>query len=211
MGSDEKTFASADLTNGQTNALVKILGGADVVLGILAGTVEVITKPVEKVVEVVTNVLEHAGEILLASVPSFNPQKYFKTRKGRLYVWDDFVRRILAVAEPTGVPELQLDYYALKQNAYDSEMGLTDDDIFEASEFCAYLAQMIDKQSRGQEGTLLTNGHANIFRVRGADGEVFTVYVSRHSDHRLWRVYAYRLDDFPWPAGRRVFRKTAVA
>jgi len=171
---------------------------------------KVVIEQVEKTAEVVTNVLEHAGRVLLVSVASFNPQEYSKTRGG-LYIWDEFTQRILAVAKPTDVPELQLDYYTLTEHAYDSEMGLTEDDIFEVSEFCAYLAQMIDQQSNGKEGTLLTNGRTNIFQVRGVNGGVFAVNVCWNYLIRKWHVRADRLGGAHSGAGCRVFRKTVVA
>ena len=55
-------FASADLTAGQLNALVKKVGGKDAVLGILRGTVELVTK--------VTSFITHTFTILVDETKS---------------------------------------------------------------------------------------------------------------------------------------------
>ncbi len=53
----EKLFASADLEAGQLNALVKIIGGSDVVRQVLANKLQIILNPVSPATIMVTCVV----------------------------------------------------------------------------------------------------------------------------------------------------------
>lgn len=63
--------------------------------------------------------------------------------------------------------------------------------------------QMMEKQGRGQEGDLLTNGCANIFYIEGTDWAAYCFWLSGDD---CWRVYATPVAlPHTWDAGRRVF------
>ena len=154
------------------------------------------------------------GKVDLPARPDhFDPQAFFKTGRG-LYVWDDFVNRILSVARPTEtLPQTTFESWSLLKNATDAQIRseLPADHIFEdASTFCAYLASMIG-QPGGAEGSLLNNGYANIFYVRGVAVEVFAVDVRWFAGARGWGVSAVSLGGRQWGAGGRAFSRTAAA
>ena len=63
---------------------------------------------------------------------------------------------------------------------------------------------LMEKQGRGQDGDLLTNGYANIFYIRDVDGVLRAVCV--YWGGRGWRVNACPTDNpHGWSAGPRVF------
>lgn len=86
----------------------------------------------------------------------------------------------------------------------------SDADLLEANGLVdlSSLAALLKKQPKGEEGSLLINGYANLFYVQSA-GEVVVVGVCWRSDRRQWLVCAYRLDGYRWSAGYRVFSATA--
>lgn len=152
-------------------------------------------------------ILRAAGQIRLpVRIEPFDPREFFRTREG-LLVSDSFWDLILLVAKLTSsIPETILTLFDLVRVASDAEIcaELPERHIFEASTFCSYLAGIIFPQLNGKPGNLLTNGYTNIFYVRGANGEVFVVYVRWYSDYREWRVRACRLVN-RWNDGNRVF------
>jgi hypothetical protein len=107
--------------------------------------------------------------VQLGAVASHNPQKFFKTRKG-LWVSDEFRSRILSKAKPVeNLDALTLVSRELTKNAYDREISpeLGENYIFDESEVCARIEQMISKQAGGTTGDLLNNGYANLFNIAG--------------------------------------------
>ena len=74
---------------------------------------------------------------------------------------------------------------------------------------------LMKAQPRGpasDEGSLLTNGYANIFYVRDAEGELRAVSVNWHAGYRGWRVSAYSVArQGRWLAGLHVFSRPAKA
>ena len=146
----------------------------------------------------------------------FDPEKFFRIRKG-LHVWDDFNRILSSAASSVeSTLEARLAMFDLGKALNDAEIQteLPDNYVFEdAGIFCAYLAGMIDRQENGEEREdgLLVNGYANIFYVRGKNGEVFAVVVSWFSDDRGWFVAARPLVGARWGAGYRVFSSPATA
>ena len=145
-----------------------------------------------------------SDSIQLDAVASHNPQDFFKTRKG-LWISDEFKSRILTKAKPVeNLDPLTLVSRELTKNTYDKEITpeLGENYIFDESEVCARIASMIDKQPGGIAGDLLNNGYANLFYVAG-----YVVRVYWNGGDRRWDVYAWRLDDAYWGAGRRAFSR----
>jgi len=143
----------------------------------------------------------------------FNPHMFFITRQG-LYVWDDFVEKILSVASPTEpVSETKLAVFNLPHDMTDAEIHteLAEGYVFEdASKFCFMLAGMIKKQWNAEKGALLTNGCANIFYVRGLNDEVFAVGIRWLLNSREWCVFAALPSNNQQFIGGRAFSATTA-
>lgn len=72
----------------------------------------------------------------------------------------------------------------------------------------AYLFDLLKKQSKGEDGVLLTNGYANIFYVRSTDGNLWAVRADWDSHNRYWDVEAASVEDpCRWRGGRQVFSR----
>lgn len=198
-------WMTADWTVGQLNALVKKIGDGNA-RGILDGTVEF------TVTALMREFLHPAGVTTLpAATEIFDPVAHFQTREG-LHIWGWFKDRILKyVHEVDGSPETTLSAFDLTKPANDVEIRkeLPEDHVFgDPSEFCAILAQMIDRQPNGEEGDLLSNGYWNIFYVQ-ATGVVFAVGVRWLGGHREWCVRADPLNNVRWSGRLRFLSATA--
>ena len=138
----------------------------------------------------------------------FNLKDFFKTRRD-LNVGYDFTDRILSVTkEVESLPAIAIYYCDLTELATDDQIKseLSSDHVFQdTSAFCVYLADMIEKQAKGEKGDLINTGFANIFYVVGKNGAVFAVRVHWRSGCRRWDVDADQLGGLQWIAGVRVF------
>lgn len=143
------------------------------------------------------------SNIELPAVAGHDPHTFFQTRKG-LYVWDGFRSRVLSLAKPvSGLGPLSLSSYDLTENLYDRDIKaeLPANHVFtDASVLCARIAQLISKQPNGEKGDLLNNGYANLFYLPDCVVDVYWGSVRQG-----WYVYAWKLDDRHWYAGRRAF------
>lgn len=131
---------------------------------------------------------------------NFDPKKFFVNRKG-LYIWSGFTERIVSKAEPTKKGfKFSIDSFDLVKNATDKkiESALAENHLWDESDVAVIVAELIEKQPKGQEGTLLNNGYANLFYT-GA----FVVRVGW--DGGAWRVYAWGRGGREWVAEVRVF------
>jgi len=72
----------------------------------------------------------------------------------------------------------------------------------------AHFFELLKKQSKGEDGVLLTNGHANIAYIKGSDGNFWTVRAYWDSSSRYWVVEAYSVE-YPgrWHDGRQVLSR----
>lgn len=145
------------------------------------------------------------GNIQLGAVASSDPQAFFKTRAG-LWVSDEFERWILPKAKPANLSAVSFSSYKLKQGAHDREIipGLPATYVFDESELCARIEQMIAKQPNGASGDLLTSGYENMFY---AADRVVLVYWSVGDWSSSWYIVAWSLGDHYWGAGCRVFSR----
>jgi len=174
------------LNLGQIEALVNKLGGMDAVMSILRGD---------------------------AVGGNFDHHKFFQNRKG-LWISEEFVERILSVTKKTERIQLpkHVSGFTLPKNMSDAEIRreLGDNHVFSATEGCVAIDEMIYRQPNGENGDLVNDGKANIFYVRGEGREVFTVGVRWDAGAREWIVFAYRLVDYRWSAGRRAFSRNSI-
>lgn len=95
-------------------------------------------------------------KVIITSDTEFDPKEYFKDREG-LYVSSNFDERILSKAEKFDTEQkFSIAYFKLTKNADDAtiEAQLPEQHIFTESEVCAIIANLIDKQSKGEEGIL---------------------------------------------------------
>lgn len=148
------------------------------------------------------SVLVPVNTIELGIVETHDPDSFYRERSG-LWVSDEFRRLVVTKAKRLeNLDPAALRSYDLAKNAYDREITpeLGENYIFDESELCARIAQMISKQPNGEAGDLLVNGYANLFYVAGC-----VVNVLWDADYRKWNVYAWGLDDDTWVAGDRAF------
>ncbi len=129
----------------------------------------------------------------------------------RLYFWDNFKNWVLSEI-PDMIPTFQgtLSKYKLTKNMYDKEIleELGNPTPFTIGEFAGIMKDLISKQPNGKDGDLLTNGYANIFYVKLADGRVVAVNLRWHSVNREWNCSADDLDVGQWDEGYCVFSRS---
>ena len=126
----------------------------------------------------------------------------------RLHFQSNF-RDLILRAIPDEVPsfEEKLVKMQLTRPMFDSEIldELGNLVPFTVSEFAAVIRGLLEKQSKGESGTLLANGCANIFYVKLVDGRIVAVGADWLSVARDWSLGAYILDYSRWLEGRCVF------
>lgn len=187
-------FLIKDETPGRLNALVKEIGGLEVMDGILKGTLRF------KIIE--QSFLTPVAEITIPAIR--NPRKALQPRKG-LWVSDNFKKFVLphigTLEEKT--PEITLSMSELAKPANDAEiMGATGEPM-DATVFGYALDHLISQQPNGKKGFLPTDGRWIIIHVR-AGGAVFAVRVRWSDVSRGWGVRAGRLRDARWRGGHLV-------
>jgi hypothetical protein len=141
-------------------------------------------------------------------IVSFDPATFYQSGKG-LHVWEGFRDRILPVARMIEkAPAITIGSCDFLIGASDADIrgSLPKNYLFEdASLYSAHLAGMIERQANGEDGYLLTEGHANVFYVSGVGGNEFPVCVRWDSGKIEWDINALPLGFTHWPVGGRVF------
>ncbi len=140
-------------------------------------------------------------KIKIVITTKHEPKKFFNEPPTGVYVWSGFKENILPKAKTTKEKSVfNIVPFQLKKSAIDAEIEneLGKNHLFSETDVCAIIASLIEKQSKGQKGTLLNTGYANLFytksRVVGVDW-----------DGDAWLVGAWGRGATAWPAGRRVF------
>lgn len=87
-----------------------------------------------------------------------------------------------------GVPEAKLAVSRLERASWDAPILAELGDKAESP--LSYLFDLLTKQSKGEDGVLLTNGYVNILYVRDTDGNLWAVYANWNSDTPDWNVEA---------------------
>lgn len=148
-------------------------------------------------------VLKSTEEVIYLKTGSVRqPIEYFKDREG-LWVGSQFQAEVSGKAEATlEGAEFKIDSWDLVRYANDEtiEGSLHKKHLFSESAVCAIIAELIEKQPKGEEGHLLNNGYANLFYTKS-----FVVYVGWGRGAGKWIVGAWSRDDDVWDAGGRVF------
>lgn len=188
-------FASAPFTVGQLNALVKIVG-PDNIPGILDGTLKFAVKQ--------PDLLKRIATVAASSAQRFVAAEHLQEANVG-WTGENFKALFLNKVEEN-VPEAKLVVSQLERASLDAPILAELGDKAEVK--LSYLFSLLQKQSKGEDGILLTNGYANIFYIRGTDGELWAVYAYWLSCGRYWRVEARSVEDpIRWSGGSQVFSR----
>ncbi len=190
-------FVSKNLTAGQLNALVKIIGGEGTVRDLLDGTVKLVIKAAKLLKRVTTTSVSGAKEFVAKDV--FKPNNL-----GRIKFWlgNNFQTQLLGKIEKN-VPDAKLAISVLAKSS--KNMPIMAELGDQAETALAYLYELISRQPRGEVGPLLTDGRANIFYIRDANSQFWVVYTSWFSTRREWCLDARFVEyPYPWYGGRQV-------
>ncbi|MFA6416500.1 MAG: hypothetical protein WCW56_03395 [Candidatus Paceibacterota bacterium] len=111
------------------------------------------------------------------------------------------------VEDPIG--EQTLRYAKLRKSSVDAPIIAELGGEAKAETTLSEVHDLMAKQAKGEKGTLLNNGDANIFYVRDKNGVLRAVGVSWSVDGCF--VYAYSVEHpHAWHAGLRVFSRNSV-
>lgn len=140
-----------------------------------------------------------------ATVPArtkpFNAAAFYQTGTG-LHIFDTFRERFnLGLAQLA--PSQPYVASLLKANAYDKDIRkeLPETHLSTLED----IAALIVAQPGGKLGLLLHGGHANIFYVKGCNGEVLAVNVNSYTDRYRWCVISWRQgENGKWNVGDQI-------
>ncbi|MDP3734863.1 MAG: hypothetical protein Q8R39_00325 [bacterium] len=181
----------AEINARVTQALPKALADHDpkAVLAALEGRGEVLTRHLHEAFRSLLvdsiperpKVLGPATEVSVGPlVEAFDPRIFFQTREG-LNVWGDLKRmlRSATIEQPTDA--MVLKRRALLRSAYDSEIKAELPMDYEVPPWV--IAELIEAQREGQDGSLPTDGSVAIFYTPG-----YSMRVYWHRASRQWMV-----------------------
>lgn len=198
----------SDLTRGQTAAICNKLGGMPGVKRLLADELIVTEKSRATSTEPRTMKVLRPIDPPAATEAFKADETFFAKKPGVkiLYLGDNFrswfagtVEENPSVASPSG--------FNLTQSARDDE--ILEDRGGEASAAVALsqIWRLMQRQSSGEAGILLTNGYWNVFYCYDKGGVLRTVGVRWNGDG--WLVYADALGHNQWNDGRRIFSRNS--
>jgi hypothetical protein len=206
-----KIATANGLTRGQVSAiLIKIaqqLGMEDIKDAaemFLRGTAEIVVKKILDMIGIVKT---------SATSERFVAKDMFKLKKDRgicSYLDDNFESWFLAGEGKVenAIPEGELRYGKLTKVSVDDPIIEELGGETKAETALTEMFDLMSKQPKGEEGTLLTNGYANIFYVRDLSGVLRAVFVLWNDDG--WHVDAYSVEGLhAWSDGRRVFSRNS--
>lgn len=179
-----------DATLGQVEAVWNKLGGVEGVARFLAARVKIV--PME--------LLKHVSAVEVLGAAKFVAANHFKvgTASGVKIGWlsNEFKEFFLGKTEES-VDPATLTIHRLIDASLDAPIMAELGPRTETS--LAELFALFQKQGNGENGLLLTNGCANIFYIRGTDGNLWAVGAFWHCDS--WYLDA-RSVEFPceWTA-----------
>ena len=192
-------------------AIVNKLGGEDCAEALLRGELEV--RPVEPKPALAPKPrLELVYTIEVAGIVKFVAADHFKKDTSKKvavaigWLGDDFKSHFLGKIEEN-VPETILQVHCLTRDSLDKDIRAELTPETEETTL-TYLWDLLSKQPRGQKGTLLTDGRANVFYIRDAKGDLWAVSADRDSDYGYWGVDASSVA-IPdrWREGDQVFSR----
>jgi hypothetical protein len=133
-----------------------------------------------------TGLLKRIVTVTVSGVKKFVAVDHIKAANVS-YMGNDFKNFFLAKVEEN-VPEAKLVVSRLEGDALDAPIltALGDKAVVKL----AHLFGLLNKQSKGEDGVLLTNGDMNIFYVCGPDHNLWTVFVCWHRHVTGWYILA---------------------
>jgi len=190
-----------DMTLGKIEALINIIGGKKVVDSLLNGTSKFTVEATG-----------HLGSLKKYMVSGYKccPLNFFINGEG-LTVSDDFQEFILATAKEGAVrtKNANVHYADLIENARDVVIRgeLPEEHVFDdVDNFLGLLSRMVYDQWGGKEGVLVKKDfYANMFYVKGIQGDVYNVLVSWISDTKKWECEVIFNVDYTWLPRFRIF------
>ena len=121
------------------------------------------------------------------------------------WMGDNFNRVFLNFVEEN-VPDATLAVSRLERNSPDASILTELGD--KAKTKLAHLFQLMEKQSKGEEGVLFVNGYVNIVYVEDDNGTVWAVGAYWNPDHGYWLVSALSVEvPYVWDAGDQVLSR----
>ncbi|MDO8303215.1 MAG: hypothetical protein Q7T18_08235 [Sedimentisphaerales bacterium] len=191
-----------NVTAGQTEAAINILGGWESFQKVLSG--EILVTLTAKV----KSILSLLGSVTFAATKKFVARDNFRIGKAGIgWMGENFKNRFLGKTEEPA-PEATLRYHKLNESSLDGPILAELGDKTETT--LANLFSLLSLQTKGQSGILLTNGYANIFYVRDAAGELRAVGADWRSGHGGWHVRAFTVTGpHGWRAGNQVFSRNS--
>lgn len=194
------------VTLGQVEAVLNKLGGANGMHRFLSGELKVISADSSSKQVVRTRrpklLIKDGYYVAVTLIERHNPGLFYRDRAG-LYVYPNFLGKIVSTAVPTeaGKKFKKVSRFRLAADATGKQLRSGHPNmVWNATDFCAWLAPKLTNQSNGEEGELLNNDCSNLFLVEGVSGEVVLVGVRWFSIYREWYVDAWRLA-YVWSAG----------
>ena len=185
-----------ELTLGQVEALVNKLGGKDRVLEFLRGGVQIVVKQ--------PGLLCRATTVKVPGIAKFVVKDHL-TAVNVGWIdknFDQFFRN----KQEEDVDDITLVVSRLEKDSLDTSILAELGDRAETS--LAHLFALLEKQSKGEQGILLTNGYANIFYIRGTDGNLWAVSANWNSYDGYWDVEASSVErPCWWNVGGQVFSR----
>lgn len=191
-------FASAELTVGELNALVKKVGGAEVVRSIFRGTVELTFKQRKKL-------LVKVAEVQVVALSRFCAKDYLKSCNVG-WTGDNFRKLFLGDVEEN-VADTTVAIHRLEQASLDPPIMAQLADRAELK--LTHFFELLKKQSKGESGVLLTNGYANVAYIKGNDGNLWAVSACwRSYCGYYWNVEANSVGDpYRWDDGYQILSR----
>lgn len=202
-------FASAGLTVGQLNALVKKVGGEDVVRQILNDSLvfKIIESPLLDFINTIT-IPATTKSLVAKDKFVINISRKAKAKIG--FLGGNFKEWFLSgngkIEDP--IAETTLRYVNLRKPSVDAPIIAELSGKERAETTLSELYALLEKQCHGEDGPLLTNGYANIFYVRDQNGALRAVRA--YWSGGRWGVHARSVEDpFRWIDGYRVFSRNS--
>jgi len=192
----ESGFAMAELTAGQLNALVKKVGGKERVLEILRGEAEIVVKQPDLLCRVTTVEVPGTAKFVAKS----------RLKAANVGWTDDNFNQLFRDKVEEQVSDATLVVSRLEKGSLDAPILAELGDRAETQ--LAHMFALLEKQNKGEQGVLLTNGYANIFYIRGTDGNLWAVGAVWGSGGGCWGVGAYSVESpGRWNVGCQVFSR----
>jgi hypothetical protein len=182
----EDRFATASLTGGPMNAIVKKLGGEDGALRLLPGDMVVAAAEPKKLLEFVTTVNVAALECFTA-MDAFKVDTGPKTAVQIAWIGDNFEQNFLRKTEDA-CEAAELKVHKLLEQSLDPPIitELADNHEITLGQFFS----LLQKQGKGEAGPLLVNFYANIAYIRDFNGTLWAVHARWSADRGGWGVVA---------------------